>query len=105
MMKGEKLDSKTKRCTLLGYGNVQKGYCIFDHLNQKGRNILFNEQEMGTPPIEEEETPPQSLNRAFVDESDLDKDKEENTNEDVVSAVPWPAPTRKREPVDYYGSW
>ena len=30
-----KLDSKTKKCTLLGYGSVQKGYRVFDHLTLK----------------------------------------------------------------------
>ncbi len=29
-----KLDSKTKKCTLLGYGSMQKGYRVFDHVTQ-----------------------------------------------------------------------
>lgn len=31
----DKLDSMTRKCTLLRYGSVQKGYTVFDHLTQK----------------------------------------------------------------------
>ena len=104
-----KLDSKTKKCTLLGYGSVRKGYRVFNHLTQKvlySRNVLFNEQEMGQPPVEEEEPSLHPLELDFVDESDSDKDEEESTNENTSSAEPQPAPrisTRERMPVDYYG--
>ncbi len=30
-----KLDSKTKKCALLGYGNVQKGYRVYDPVSKK----------------------------------------------------------------------
>ena len=43
-----KLDSKTKKCILLGYGSVQKGYRVFDPITQKishSRNVKFDERE------------------------------------------------------------
>ena len=46
-----KLDSKSKKCSLLGYGNVRKCYCVFDHATQKvlySRNVVFNEDDVGT---------------------------------------------------------
>ena len=46
-----KLDSKTKKCTLLGYGSVRKGYRVFDQLTWKvsySRNVKFDERERGT---------------------------------------------------------
>ena len=52
-----KLDSKTRKCISLGYGSVQKGYRVFDQLTQKvshSRNVRFNEQEVGTSPVEED---------------------------------------------------
>ena len=45
-----KLDSKTRKCILLGYGSVQKGYRVYDETTQKilhSRNVTFN--EVGEP--------------------------------------------------------
>ena len=104
-----KLDSKTKKCTLLGYGSMRKGYCVFDHLTQKvlySRNVVFNEQEVGISPGEEEESSPHSLELGLVDESDPDKDEEESSNEDTPSVESEPVSRRsprERRPVDYYG--
>ena len=57
--KKRKLDSKTKKCILLGYGSMQKGYRVFDLLTQKvfySRNVKFHEQELVMPPVEEEKS-------------------------------------------------
>ena len=54
-----KLDSKTKKCTLPGYGSMQKGYQMFDRLTHKvlySRNVKFEEHEMERPPVEEEKS-------------------------------------------------
>lgn len=44
-----KLDPKTRKCVLLGYGTVQKGHRLFD-LNQKkvihSRDVMFDETSM-----------------------------------------------------------
>ena len=55
---GGKLDSKSKRCTLLGYGDLCKGYRVFDHVTQKvlhSRNVVFNEDDVGAVSSDEEE--------------------------------------------------
>ena len=43
-----KLDSKSKKCIFVGYGNEMKGYRLFDTVRQKiifSRDVVFNEQE------------------------------------------------------------
>ena len=54
-----KLDSKTKKCILLGYGSVQKGYRVFDPITQKishSRNVKFDKRESEMMQLEEEES-------------------------------------------------
>ena len=54
-----KLDSKSRRCVLLGYGSVQKGYRVFDPVTQKvlySRNVVFNEGDVGMASLHEEST-------------------------------------------------
>ncbi len=71
-----KLDSKTKKCTLLGYGSVQKGYRVFGHVTQKvlySRNVKFDEQEMGRPCIEEPAHRPLVLD--FIEGSETDEEE------------------------------
>ena len=44
-----KLDSKTRRCILLGYGTEQKGYRLFDPQRSKvihSRDVVFDENSM-----------------------------------------------------------
>ena len=56
-----KLDSKTKRCILLGYGSVQKGYRLIDPVTRKilhSRNVKFNEYETGKQTIQDEKPAP-----------------------------------------------
>ena len=55
-----KLDSKTRRCVMLGYGSVQKGYRLYDEVTQKilhSRNVTFNEHEITVDQEEEESAP------------------------------------------------
>ena len=107
-----KLDSKTRKCILLGYGSVQKGYRVFDHLTQKtsySRNVKFDERESGGSPIEEEESAQRPLTLEPADESESDQDEsgEEGTdrseNSPAVTETPLRRSTRERRPVDYYG--
>ena len=54
-----KLDSKTKKCALLGYGNVQKGYRVYDPVSKNitySRNVKFDEHEKETTQVAEEST-------------------------------------------------
>ena len=53
-----KLDSKTRKCILLGYGTNQKGYRLYDLGRMKvihSRDVVFNEISM--PGIQTEEEP------------------------------------------------
>ncbi len=82
-----KLDSKTRKCILPGYGSVQKGYRVFDHLTQKvlySRNVKFDERKIGRPPVEEEVSAQHPLILDSVDEPKSDseeKDEESVTRE------------------------
>ena len=52
-----KLDSKTRKCVLLGYGTNQKGYRLYDLGHMKvihSRDVVFDEASM--PGMEKEET-------------------------------------------------
>ena len=44
-----KLNPKTRKCVLLGYGTVQKGYCLYDLCQKKvihSRDVVFDETSM-----------------------------------------------------------
>ena len=46
----KKLDSKSRKCILLGYGTTAKGYRLYDPLKKKvflSRDVIFNEQKCG----------------------------------------------------------
>ena len=88
-----KLDSKTRKCILLGYGSVQKVYRVFDHLTQKvlySRNVRFDEQEIGRPPVEEEKSAQHPLILDSIDEPESDHEEEGNTSDDAPAAEVMP---------------
>jgi hypothetical protein len=44
-----KLESKSKKCTFIGYGVNDFGYCLWDYENNKiirSRDVIFNEKVM-----------------------------------------------------------
>ncbi len=46
----KKLDVKSKRCILVGYGSTTNGYRLYDPLKGKvcySRDVIFNEQQFG----------------------------------------------------------
>lgn len=48
-MERYKLDPKTRKCVLLDYGTVQKGYCLYDLCQKKvihSRDVVFDETSM-----------------------------------------------------------
>ena len=64
--KGErkKLDSKSRRCILLGYGMNTKGYRLYDPLKKKvfhSRDVIFNEQKSGFEESSQAQKEPQPL--------------------------------------------
>lgn len=55
-----KLDPKSKKCVLLGYGTTKKGYRLYDPLKKKvlhSRDVIFNEKkyDFDKPPEPQEE--------------------------------------------------
>ena len=107
-----KLDPKSKKCVLLGYGSVQKGYRVYDRLTRKvfySRNVKFDERETDGPSVEEENPAQHPLILDSVDESESDgaggNEEESSTNPDLpVAAEPPPRrSTREKRSVDYYG--
>ncbi len=108
-----KLDSKTMKCILLGYGNVQNGYRVFNPIAQKisySRNVKFDERENEVVQLEEPTTQ-HSLVLDTTDEVESVVQEETTTPEDqssVESQEPEPirehqGSTRERRPVDYNG--
>ena len=101
-----KLDSKSKKCSLLGYGNVRKGYRVFDHATQKvlySRNVVFNEDDTGTVQLYDENDECVSHT---LDLLPSEPDKEERTTEPIIEPQPIPRrSTSERRPVDHYGTW
>ena len=102
-----KLDSKTRKSILLGYGSVQKGYRVFDHLTQKvsySRNVRFDEREIGRPPIAEEKSAQHPLILDSIDDLESDHDEEGNTSDNAPASKVMPRrSTRESRPVNYYG--
>ena len=104
-----KLDPKAKKCVLLGYGNVRKGYRVYDHSSRKvfySRNVKFDEREAAGPPVEEEEPAQQPLilDSGSETESDNERGIDEEVNDDADPPAAEPPPrrsTRERRPVDY----
>ena len=106
-----KLDPKAKKCVLLGYGNVRKGYRVYDHSSRKvvySRNVKFDEREAAGPLVEEEEPAQQPLilDSGSEAESDNERGIDEEVNDDADPPAAEPPPRRstgERRPVDYYG--
>ena len=107
----KKLDSKTRKCILVGYGSVRKGYRLYDRATSQvlfSRNVKFDEQERtGSTPGKEtggEPVPAQN-----VLELDLDDGSETEENEERIeirSPPRQPPPRRsdrERRPTDFYG--
>ena len=71
-----KLDSKTKRCILLGYGSVQKGYRLIDPVTRKilhSRNVKFNEYKTGKQTDEQPAPHQVELDGSESDEEERDR--------------------------------
>ena len=63
----KKLDSKSKKCVLLGYGSTSKGYRLYDPAKKKvilSRDVIFNEQKFGYDSIDQE---PESQRFVYLD--------------------------------------
>ena len=118
----KKLDSKVRKCILLGYGNETKGYRLYDPIQLRvihSRDVQFNESTRGIEKekIENKEQRFISLNNSHEEEHALEEEEiaagqpveaEETHNEpaDVVeSETVTRRLTRERTQPDRYGIW
>ena len=107
----KKLDSKTRKCILVGYGSVRKGCRLYDRATSQvlfSRNVRFDEQErIGSTPGKE--TGGEPIPAQNVLELDLDEGSETEENEERIeirSPPRQPPPrrsNRERRPMDFYG--
>ena len=82
----QKLYSKTRKCVLLGYGAVQKGYRLYDLKREKiihSRDVIFNESSM--PGIQKEKVDKYVKLEVGENEPTIE---EQGTPELTVSHVP-----------------
>jgi hypothetical protein len=107
-----KLDSKTRKCILVGYGSVRKGYRLYDRAASQvlfSRNVRFDERESSghelTPGKETggEPVPVQSV----LDDEGSDTDPDQESEESILIPSPGQPPprrsTRDRRPREFYG--
>ena len=69
-----KLDSKTRKCVLLGYGTEQKGYHLYDPRRMKvihSRDVVFD--ETSSPGMQKEELLPKYVELEVEEESSINK--------------------------------
>ena len=102
-----KLDSKTRKCILVGYGSVRKGYRLYDRAARQilfSRNVRFDEQEPTEPTPEKETGGDPALAQRLLE---LDLDKGSETDQEDEERIPSQAQprrsTRERMQRDFYG--
>ena len=98
----KKLDSKSRKCILLGYGTVIKGYRLYDPERARvfySRDVQFNESSQRAETINEQE--PRRDMHVELDVQDLEKPVE---NEAPEPEAPRRSGRDRRPPV-YYGEW
>ena len=96
----KKLNPKSRKCILLGYGTATKGYRLHDQQRQKvfySRDVIFNEHERG---FEKEFCPPEE--KRYV-QLELSND-EETVTDDPPEPVLRRSERERRQP-NYYGVW
>ena len=100
-----KLDSKARRCVLLGYGETTKGYRLYDPVRARvihSRDVRFNETERADEQCDTE-TPTSDHEDTII--IDLSSDSEEANEEPQQLDEPGQVrrSTRERRRPDYYG--
>ena len=94
----KKLDSKSRKCILLGYGTTTKGYRLYDPLKKKlfhSRDVIFNEQKCEFKEPSQAQKEPQPL--VYLEYSD----EPSETIEPSVPAVR--QSERERRQTGFYG--
>ena len=104
-----KLDSKARKCILLGYGTETKGYRLYDTERERiiySRNLIFEEDKIG---FEQNKEKDNETTEIKLQESDSDTETNEEddptteTNEEPSITVR--RSQRERRRPDYYGAW
>ena len=104
----KKLDSKARKCILLGYGAETKGYRLYDQKRARvfhSRDVQFNESSQETEVVKEQE--PKQNTHVELDFPEFEKpiaDEEPVVNEEPELQVPRRS-DRDRRPPAYYGEW
>ena len=97
----KKLDSKSRKCVLLGYGADTKGYRIYDPLKGKAfhsRDVIFNEQKYGF------DEPIQDAQQKHVQIEFSDEVSDTESSQLVPQPPPQPRRSeRERRRTDFYG--
>lgn len=97
----QKLDSKSKKSIMLGYGSETKGYRLYDPEKKKvfySRDVIFNETELYMQK-ESSTTVEKTVEISFSDSVPESEEPQE------VPAQQNQRPTRERRPPNYYGEW
>ena len=108
----KKLDSKSRKCVLVGYGSTTKGYRLYDPLKRKvfhSRDVIFNEQKYG---FDKSSEPQESERQVVLEYSNEPSETVESptvespTVESPTVESPAPPPRRserERKQPSYYG--
>ena len=104
----QKLDTKSRKCVLLGYGTERKGYGLYDPSRERvyySRDVVFHEPSRG---IEREQSVPERSSGRCVELDFHDGEKQvadkEHTTEEGAEPVVRRSNQEKKAP-DYYGDW
>ena len=104
----QKLDTKSRKCVLLGYGTERKGYPLYDPSRERvyySRDVVFHEPSRG---IEREQSVPERSSGRCVELDFHDGEKQvadkEHTTEEGAEPVVRRSNQEKKAP-DYYGDW
>ena len=97
----KKLDSKARKCIFLGYGEVTKGYRLYDPVKRRvihSRDVIFDESTMGT----EEKEPIEDAQSVQIETNEDNKEEHDDNSEELP--LPRRSERTRRRP-DYYGEW
>jgi len=102
----KKLDPKSRKCFMLGYGTETKGYRLFDINRNRvifSRDVLFNENDYYT---ENKSVSRNETNKFEIDFSLTDSDDDSKSQEEVpVTSTQIRRSVRERRAPDRYGEW
>ena len=111
-MKGENFDSKSRKCIMVGYGMVTKGYRLYDPTDRKilhSRDVQFNERSKDRGPNTQEVFDTDyRLIAEFSETSDTESNfdatqvTQPKVDEELNSEAPRRS-TRQRKQPDFYG--